>query len=265
MERKTEKQYKTMSKIIAIANHKGGVGKTTSVASIGSVLASKGKRVLLVDLDAQANLTGSFLTEEPEVSIYNAIKGDTLQTGEILPIVPIRQNLDIVPSSLEMSGVELEISSRLSREYFLKDLLNTIQSKYDYILLDCPPSLGLITLNALVAADSLYIPLTAEALPSKGLVMLTDILQMVKKRLNPSLSLDGIIITRWENSKLSKMVEEQLRATFGSVVFSTKIRKNISIAEAPLVAKDILSYAPDSNGAKDYQSLAEEILEREEK
>lgn len=259
MERKTEKQYKTMSKIIAIANHKGGVGKTTSVASIGSVLASKGKRVLLVDLDAQANLTGSFLAEEQERTIYNALK------GEQLPIVSIRPSLDIVCSSLEMSGVDLEISSQMSREYLLKDLLEPQRSKYDYILLDCPPSLGLITLNALVAADSLYIPLTAEALPSKGLVMLTDILQMVKKRLNPTLSLDGVIVTRWENSKLSKMVEEQLRATFGSVVFNTKIRKNISIAEAPLVAKDILSYAPDSNGARDYQSLAEEILEREEK
>ena len=246
-----------MSKIIAIANHKGGVGKTTSVASIGSVLANKGKRVLLVDLDAQANLTSSYLATEQEQTIYDSLKGDI-----DLPVVNLRENLDIVCSSLEMAGVELELSSRMSREFILKDLLEPVQERYDYILLDCPPSLGLVTLNALTASTSLYIPLTAEALPSKGLKMLTDILQMVKKRLNPTIALDGVIITRWENSKLSKMVEEKLRSSFGTAVFNTKIRKNVAIAEAPLFSKDIITYAPDSNGAKDYQSLTEEIIER---
>ena len=249
-----------MSKIIAIANHKGGVGKTTSVASIGSILANYGKRVLLLDLDAQANLTSSLLATEPEETVYNS-----LRSGNALPIARVRDNLDIVASSLEMAGVELELSSRMSREFILKDLLEPIQENYDYILLDCPPSLGLVTLNALTASTSLYIPLTAEALPSKGLKMLTDILHMVKKRLNPTISLDGVIITRWENSKLSKMVEEKLRSSFGTAVFNTKIRKNVSLAEAPLFSKDIITYAPDSNGAKDYQSLTEEIMTREEK
>lgn len=246
-----------MNRVIAIANHKGGVGKTTSVASIGAILASKGKRTLLIDLDAQANLTSSFIPEEPEETIYNALKGETA-----LPIRNLRENLDIVCSSLEMAGVELEISSRMSREFILQELIEPIRDNYDYILLDCPPSLGLITLNALVAATDLYIPLTAEALPSRGLKMILDIIQMVRKRLNPSIALSGVIITRWKNSNLSKMVEEQLRGNFGEALFETKIRENVSVAEAPLFSKDIVSHAPNSNGAKDYQSLTEEIVRR---
>ena len=241
-----------MSRIIAIANHKGGVGKTTSVASIGAVL-SQNSRVLVVDLDAQANLTTSFLNEEPEQTIYGAFK------GEQLPIVNIKENLDIVPSSLEMAGIELEISGRMQREYILKDMIEPIADQYDYILLDCPPSLGLVTINAFVAAKELFIPLTAEALPSKGLTMLLDILAMVQKRLNKEIELTGVIITRYEKSKLSQMVEASLRANFGDTIFKTKIRKNVSIAEAPLYTQSVLDYAPTSKGTQDYIELASEI------
>lgn len=246
-----------MKRIIAIANHKGGVGKTTSVASIGAALATRGNRVLLVDLDAQANLTASLTTTPTERTIY-----DSLKEEQRLPIMNVGNNLDLVCSSLDMINIELELSGRTNKEYRLKDLLNMEYQKYDYILLDCPPSLGLVTLNALVAADSLYITLTAEALPSKGLSMLTDVLQIVKSRLYGRVELDGVIITRWENSKLSKLVEEKLRSTFGSSVFNTKIRKNVAIAEAPLFAQDIITYSPDSNGARDYTALADEIEER---
>ena len=241
-----------MARIIAMANHKGGVGKTTSVASIGAVL-SKSSKVLIVDLDAQANLTTSFLSEESEKTIYGAFK------GEELPIVNIAENLDIVPSSLEMAGIELEISGRMQREYILKDLIEPIAEKYDYILLDCPPSLGLVTINAFVAAKELFIPLTAEALPSKGLTMLLDILGMVQKKLNREIELTGVIITRYEKSKLSQMVESSLRGNFGDIIFKTKIRKNIAIAEAPLYTQSVLTYAPSSNGAQDYIELATEI------
>lgn len=241
-----------MARIIAMANHKGGVGKTTSVASIGAVL-SKSSKVLIVDLDAQANLTTSFLSEESEKTIYGAFK------GEELPIVNIAENLDIVPSSLEMAGIELEISGRMQREYILKDLIEPIAEKYGYILLDCPPSLGLVTINAFVAAKELFIPLTAEALPSKGLTMLLDILGMVQKRLNREIELTGVIITRYEKSKLSQMVESSLRGNFGDIIFKTKIRKNIAIAEAPLYTQSVLTYAPSSNGAQDYIELATEI------
>lgn len=247
-----------MGKVIAIANHKGGVGKTTSVASIGAILSEMGKSVLLVDLDAQANLTSSLLKGEQERTIYKALKGD-----EALPVVKVKEQLSIVPSSLELAGIELELSGRMSREFILKELIEPHLNSYDYILLDCPPSLGLITINALTAATDLYIALTAEALPTKGLKMLLDICSMVQKRLNKDIKLSGVIITRWEKSNLSLMVEETLRANYGEAVFTTKIRKNVSIAEAPLHSKDIIAYAPTSNGAKDYRALVEEILRRE--
>ena len=246
-----------MARIIAVANHKGGVGKTTSVGAIGSILAAKGKRTLLVDLDAQANLTASFLKDEPAQTIYNALKGETA-----LPVIPLRENLSIVASTLDMAGAELDLSSRMSREYVLRKLLKPVSAQYDYILLDCPPSLGLITINALVAASELFVPLTAEALPSRGLAKLTNILQMVRENLNEDITLSGVVLTRWENTNLSKMVEQQLRQTFGNTIFNTKIRKNVAIAEAPLYAQDIVTYAPESNGAKDYTSLTEEILNR---
>lgn len=251
-----------MSRIIAIANHKGGVGKTTSVASIGAILANKGYRTLLIDLDAQANLTGSFLKNEPEETIYNALRGEIE-----LPIITITSTLSIVASCLDMAGVELDLSSRISREFILHKLLKPIvlKGEFDYILLDCPPSLGLVTINALVAAKELFIPLTAEALPSRGLAKLTNIVQMVRENLNEDITLSGVIITRWEATNLSKMVEKQLRELFGDTIFKTKIRKNVSIAEAPLYSMDVVSYAPESNGAKDYTSLTEEILAQERK
>lgn len=247
-----------MTRIIVVANHKGGVGKTTTVASVGAILASRGKRTLLIDLDAQANLTGCFLQKEPEQTIYNAMIGKAA-----LPIINIRANLDLVPSSLDMAGIELDIVSRLSREYILKKLLKPIAANYDYILLDTPPSLGLVTVNALVAATELFIPLTAEALPTKGLQRLLDILKMVQDGLNETIQLSGVIITRWEGSNISKGIEQQLRSLFGSSIFQTKIRKNVAIVEAQLYAKDIVSYAPKSNGAKDYEALTDEILKQE--
>lgn len=249
-----------MARIIAVANHKGGVGKTTTVAAVGSILASKGKSTLLIDLDAQANLTACFLKEEdPTRSIYHAMKGD-----EALPIVSIRENLDLVPSSLDMAGVELDMAGKYSREFILKKLLKPVAAKYDYILLDCPPSLGLVTVNAFVAATELFITLTAEALPTRGLTMLIDFLKMVQDGLNEEIKLTGVVITRWKRSNLSKGLEEQLRGMFGKAVFSTKIRENITVAEAPMYAKDVVTYAPNSNGAKDYTDLTEEILRQEE-
>lgn len=180
-----------------------------------------------------------------------------------MPVIPLRENLSIVASCLDMAGAELDLSPRMSREFILRKLLKPVAVQYDYILLDCPPSLGLVTINALVAATELFIPLTAEALPSRGLAKLTNILQMVRDNLNEDIALSGVIITRWESTNLSKMVETQLRETFGNTIFQTKIRKNVAIAEAPLYAKDVVSYAPESNGAKDYIALAEEILAQE--
>lgn len=246
------------TKIISVVNHKGGVGKTTTVASLGSALAELGKRVLLVDLDAQSNLTSSLYSGEPERTIY-----DAFSEGSGLPVLPLGKGrgLSLVPSSLDLAGTELEIASRIDREYILKDLLEPVEADYDYILLDCPPSLGLLTINALVASTEIIIPLTAEALPSRGLQKILDMVERAKKRLNPSLRLAGILITRYESSKLSQLVEDALRQTYGDKVYRTRIRKNVRIAEAPLYGKDIFSYAPESNGAEDYRKLANEIAE----
>lgn len=246
-----------MTKIIAIANHKGGVGKTTTTAALGTLFAHRGLRVLLVDLDAQANLTTSLMQQEPKRTIY-----DALRLREELPIFPIDERLDIVPSSLELASVEMELAAMMSREYFIKDLLEAVAPRYDYVLLDCPPSLGLLSINAFVAADELLIPLTAETLPFKGLKTITDSVKMLRRRLNPQLKIGGVLITRWNGRKLNRAIEDALRENLGELVYRTKIRENITVAEAPLQVQSIASYAPQSNGAKDYGELADEILSR---
>ena len=243
------------TKIIAICNHKGGVAKTTTVASLGASLASLGHSVLLVDLDAQSNLTSSLLGYEPERSTYEAIRD-----REGLPIEKVGETgLSLAGASLDLAGIELEISTAMERERILQDVLSEVADKYEYILLDCPPSLGLLTLNALTASTDVIIPLTAEALPSKGLQKITDIITMTQKRLNKGLRLSGILITRYEKNNLSQTVEEAIRERYGELVYDTKIRKNVSLAEAPLAVQTILEYAPTSNGAKDYLALAKEI------
>ena len=247
-----------MARIIAIANHKGGVGKTTSVANIGAALAMRGKRTLLIDLDAQQNLTFSFLKEEAEISVYDAMLGKAA-----LPILRIKENLYLTPSSIDLARAELDLNAKIAREGILKKLLAGVADNYDYILLDCPPSLGTITYNALVAANDLYITLTAEALPYKGLTMLEEVVEEIKS-LNKELSISGVLITRYNNRNLNALVEEQIRERYGSKVFDMKIRENIAVAEAPLEGVDIFEYAPDSNGAKDYGSLSEEIISRYE-
>lgn len=248
-----------MTKVIAVANHKGGVGKTTSVACIGAGLARHGKRTLLIDLDAQQNLTFTLMGDkETESSVY-----DSLTKGTPLPVVEIRENLDLVPSSLELARAETDLSSKLMREAQLKNRIAEIAEQYDYILLDCPPSLGIVTTNALVAATELYIPLTAEALPLKGLTMLDEVVGEIRQAINPRLELGGVFITRYNNRKLNKDVVDAISSRYGSKVFSTKVRENIALAEMPVTGMSIYDYDPTSNGAKDYEVLTEEILSRE--
>ena len=246
-----------MSRIIAIANHKGGVGKTTTTANVGACLSQQGYKVLLIDLDAQANLTEYYLSQRPERTVYNAFIEESP-----LPITEIRENLSIVPSSLEMLDIESKTADNLERAELLDILIEPVKDKYDFILIDCPPSLGIVTINALIAATDLYITLTAETMPVKGLKTISDIISRVQRRKNPSLKLSGIIICRWGGRSLNKQVEESLRAKFGEVVFNTKIRENISLAEAPAFLEDIVTYAPTSHGAEDYKALTKEILER---
>ena len=244
-----------MRQIISIVNHKGGVGKTTSVSSLGVALARMGKRVLLVDLDAQGNLTDTLTKTPGDRSIY-----DSLRTLETIPVVNIREGLDLCPSSIDLVSMDLELADKKEREYRLSRLLQGLD--YEYILLDCPPSLGLLTINALTASSKVIIPLTPEALPAKGLGTLLDIIERTKETLNPGLSLGGILITRYNRRKINRLVEETLRETFGDSVFKTKIRENVDISESPLQGMDIYSYSPNSIGAKDYESLALEVVSK---
>lgn len=248
-----------MAKIIALANHKGGVGKTTATASIGAALAKMGHNTLIVDLDAQANLTTSLIedVEKVERTIYHALK-----ERKQLPIIQVKENLSVVPSSLDMAGIELELASAMRREYILKDLLKEEAEAFDYILLDCPPSLALVSINALVAATDVIVPLTAEALAFKGLTMLEEVIEMVQNYLNASLRLTGVFISKWDGRKVNKMIEEALIAKYGEQLFTTKIRSDIKVSEATLASEDIFAYNPNSRGAADYLALTEELLQK---
>lgn len=248
---------KKSTKTIAIANHKGGVGKTTTAASMGAILAQKGYKVLLIDLDAQANLTCSLLKQEVTTSVYNSFVESVK-----LPIYNIGENLDLVPSSLQLAQADLQLGSALARERLLEDLLQPVMGDYDYILIDCPPSLSLMTLNAITVSDEVLIPLVAETLPFKGLTMITDFVGMVKAKLNPKVEVAGVLITRYEKSNLSKQIENGLRESLGELVFETKIRKNITVAQAPLEATNIVDYDKKSNGAIDYVAFTDEYLSK---
>lgn len=244
--------------VISVANHKGGVGKTTTCANVGAILSKMGMKVLLVDLDPQYNLTSSLLrTPAAGSTVYEALTG-----REPLQRVSVSENLDLVPSSLTLAKAELELSSAMAREHILAGLLSPYRSQYDYILIDCSPSLGLLTLNALTASARVIIPLTAEILPFNGLTMMKDFISMVSLKLNPKLRILGILITRWEETRMSRDIEAGLRSRLGRSVFQTKIRKNIRLAEAPLEAVSVSDYAPRSNGAADYNAFVKELTER---
>lgn len=245
------------ARIIAVANQKGGVSKTTSVAAIGSLLAGKGYKTLIVDLDTQGNLTASLLRTEPTGTIYGALRG-----LYPLPQEQIKDGLYLVPSGSDLGSIETDLAGTGEREYILRDLLQTVSPDYSFILLDCPPSLGLITRSAFAAAQTVIVPMTAEALPAQGLSKVEETIEETRSKLNGSLSLGGVFLTRWESSRLSKRIEQVLRDNYKGKVFQNKIRKNIAIAESPLCQMDVTEYAPDSNGAKDYRALTEELLKR---
>ena len=227
-----------MSKVISISNHKGGVGKTTSVVNIGAGLNKLGKKILLIDLDPQANLTQSLGLIDQERNIYGALRGEyKLQPIEIL------KGLDVIPSTLDLSGAEVEMSGEAGREYILRELIEPIRASYDYILIDSPPSLGLLTINSFTASDEVFIPLQAQYLALQGLTKLMEVIGKIQKRLNKDLQIGGVFITQFDKRKiLNRDVVEAISSHFQNKVFDTKIRDNVALAEAPSSKQDIFKY-----------------------
>jgi len=245
-------------KTIAFTNQKGGVGKTTSTVNVGAGLCRQGNKVLMVDLDPQANLTYSLRKSSNRLdnSIYDVLKGNIDPEDAIIS----HNGFDIMPSSIDLSGAEMEFANEPARETILKNSLNGFYDEYDYILIDCPPNLGLLTLNAFTAVNEIFIVLQSEYLALHGLSKLMDVIQVVKERLNPEIEITGIICTLFDGRKnLNNEVVDHIKDYFGSKVFNTLIRDNVALAEAPSHHKTIFEYAPDSHGAKDYDALAKEI------
>jgi chromosome partitioning protein len=248
-----------LAKVIAFANQKGGVAKTTTTLNLGVALAEKGQTVLLVDLDPQGNLTMSqgWNPDEIDRSMFDVLV-------HRLPIMEIvrRNELEVAVSSIDLAGAELALSSMIGRERALEKALLPILDNYDYILIDTPPSLGLLTINALVAANGVIVPVQCEYLSLRGLVQLENTLTMIRENLNPNVEIQGILPTMWDRRLLhSREAIEILKENFGDLVLNTKIRKTVRYAEAPVKGQSILRYDPTGEAAETYRDLAKEVLD----
>jgi len=254
------------ARIIAFCNQKGGVAKTTSTINTGAALAKAGKRVLLVDCDPQGSLTVSLGidAEERPVTTYELLLKDADAADAI--IYNVGSGYDVIPADLRLSAADLELVSQPARETLLREALRPFFTEYDYILVDCPPSLSVITVNCLTVANEIIIPQQAHFLAVSGLSLLLDTVEVVRKRINKTLSIRGVILTMFDGrTNHAKEVREQVREFFGDRVFTTAIRNNIALADAPARGMDVYQYAPTSNGAADYTALAGEIMNQEGK
>lgn len=255
-----------MVRIISVANQKGGVGKTTTTVNLGACLAANGQKVLLVDIDAQGNATSGVGIRKPDVTkdIYDVLVNEvpiaeaTLQTA--------RENLAIVPATIQLAGAEIELTSMMARESRLKLALSEVQDQYDFILIDCPPSLGHLTINAFTSSDSILIPVQCEYYALEGLSQLLNTVRLVQKHFNPTLAIEGVLLTMYDaRTNLGAEVVEEVRRYFREKVYDTIIPRNIRLSEAPSHGMPIIDYDPRSRGAEVYQALAKEVLAREQK
>src|SRR5690625_2779972 len=250
-----------MGKIIAIKNQKGGVSKTTTTVNLGASIAELGNKVLLIDIDPQGNATSGVGVDKGVLDscIYSLIIGDA-KTNDVI-IETEFKNLSIIPATIQLAGAEIELVSAISREEKLKSALESIKDKYDFILIDCPPSLGLLTLNALTAANSVLIPVQAEYYALEGLGQLLNTIKIVRQHLNPELEIEGVLLTMFDTRlRLSNQVAEEVRRYFGEKVFKTIVQRNVRLSEAPSFGKPVLLYDATSMGSRNYMSLAREIL-----
>ncbi len=253
-----------MGKITAVANQKGGVGKTTSAVNISASLAAAGKTVLLIDTDPQGNSTSGFGVDKDNLtgSLYDLYTNS--KTIEEIIIPTSLEHLKIISSNIDLIGAELELSTKEGKETILKEALEKVRSSYDYIFIDCPPSLSLLTLNALVAADSLLIPMQCEYYALEGISMLLRTYELIKSSYNPSIEIEGILLTMFDGrNSLANQVSDELKKHFGDKVYQTIIPRNVTLAEAPSHGKPVILYDIRSRGAQSYLELAKEIIGNE--
>ena len=255
-----------MARIISVANQKGGVGKTTTTVNLGACLDQDGKKVLLIDSDAQGNATSGLGVRKPDVKqdIYDVLVNEVSIKETI--IKTSRENLSIVPATLQLAGAEIELTSMMARESRLKSALAEVSDEYDFILVDCPPSLGHLTINAFTASDAILIPVQCEYYALEGLSQLLNTVRLVQKHFNPGLEIEGVLLTMYDaRTNLGAEVVEEVRRYFQEKVYDTIIPRNVRLSEAPSHGKPIIDYDPRSKGAEVYQALAKEVLVREQK
>lgn len=253
-----------LGKVIAVANQKGGVGKTTTTINLGYSLSAVGKKVLCVDMDPQSNMTSGFGIDTSSINCttYNIlIEGKDIKEAYIE--LEDMSGITIVPSSIQLAGAEIELVPMLSREFRLKNSINEIKEDFDYILIDCPPSLGLLTINALTAADSVLVPIQCEYYALEGLTQLMNTINLIKKNINHGLEIEGVVLTMFNaRTNLSIQVVDEVKKYFKGKVYGTIIPRNIRLGEAPSFGKPISLYDPHSKGAEAYEELAKELIER---
>ncbi len=250
-----------MGKIFVFVNQKGGVGKTTSAINIGAFMAQLGKKVLLVDFDSQGNMSSGVGVSKDKPTIYELLAEQSTpeQTVKHTPV----ENLDAISASIDLSGAVIELVGQENREYFLKNALEPFKEKYDYILIDCPPSLGILTLNGLAAADAVLVPMQCEYFALEGITLLLQTVKKVQKSINPNLIIGGIFFTMYDSrTRLAQDVVRQVQSYFKNAVFNTIIPRNVRLSEAPSHGQPICLYDPSCIGAKSYKKLAEEVIAR---
>lgn len=251
------------TKVMAIINQKGGVGKSTTAINLSAALGEQGKQVLLVDLDPQGNSSSGLGIEKGQVThcIYDVLLNNVPIENVIIP--DVCEGLDVVPATINLAGAEVELVSQMARENRLKDAVGSLRGKYDYVFIDCPPSLGLLTVNALVAADKLLIPIQCEFYALEGVTKLLDSMKRVKTLLNPTLDIFGVLLTMYDSrTTLSRQVVEEVRSYFGKSVFSVLIPRTVKLSEAPSFGQPITQYDPTGKGGQSYMELAKEVIQR---